>query len=261
MPLGDFLVAYLRRAGVTHIFGLPGDLVLGLFHRFGETRGLEIVTFSHEPAVGFAADVHHQVKDVEAQCRIFAEVTCDARILARPETAAQEVHEAVARILTESRPGYLEIHRDMVGVEVPVPKEIREWDGRVPARRSDKRKLGEAVADTAARLRAAKRPVVIAGVEVFRDRAETALRKLADRLGAPVVTTMLGKGAFPMDHPLYMGTYVGPLSPPAIQQRVRDADIVLSLGAELTDMNLGASRPQIKRETSPATSCRECAGA
>ena len=34
MALGDFLVAYLRRAGVTHIFGLPGDLVLGLFDRF-----------------------------------------------------------------------------------------------------------------------------------------------------------------------------------------------------------------------------------
>ena len=35
MLLGDFLVAYLRRAGVEHIFGLPGDLVLGLFHHFG----------------------------------------------------------------------------------------------------------------------------------------------------------------------------------------------------------------------------------
>lgn len=56
MALGDFLVAYLRRAGVTHLFGLPGDLVLGLFHRFGRERALDIVTFSHEPTVGFAAD-------------------------------------------------------------------------------------------------------------------------------------------------------------------------------------------------------------
>ncbi|HSJ96742.1 MAG TPA: thiamine pyrophosphate-binding protein, partial [Myxococcota bacterium] len=54
MALGDFLVAYLRRAGVTHLFGLPGDLVLALFHRFGRERALEIVTFSHEPTVGFA---------------------------------------------------------------------------------------------------------------------------------------------------------------------------------------------------------------
>jgi indolepyruvate decarboxylase len=56
MKLGDFLVAYLTRAGVRHVFGLPGDLVLGLFHRFGAARGLEIVTLSHEPSVGFAAD-------------------------------------------------------------------------------------------------------------------------------------------------------------------------------------------------------------
>ena len=56
MPLGDFLVAYLARAGVKHIFGLPGDLVLGLFHRFGRARELEIITLSHEPGVGFAAD-------------------------------------------------------------------------------------------------------------------------------------------------------------------------------------------------------------
>ena len=38
MPLGDFLVAYLNRLGVRHIFGLPGDLVLGLFHRFGRAK-------------------------------------------------------------------------------------------------------------------------------------------------------------------------------------------------------------------------------
>ena len=44
-----------RPLGVEEIFGLPGDLVLGLFQRFGRARGLEIVTFSHEPAVGFAA--------------------------------------------------------------------------------------------------------------------------------------------------------------------------------------------------------------
>ena len=61
MALGDFLVAYLQRAGVSHIFGLPGDLALGLYHRFGAARGIEIVSFSHEPAVGFAAGVERLI--------------------------------------------------------------------------------------------------------------------------------------------------------------------------------------------------------
>ena len=303
MPLGDFLVAYLNRAGVTHIFGLPGDLVLGLFHRFGRDRGLEIVTLSHEPAVGFAADgyarstrrlgvvcvtygagghnvvnpvagayaeqvpllvvsggpgeaeaqiagIHHQAKDIEGQCRIFSEVTCDARILRHPEQVAVAVHEVVGRIQSELRPGYLEIHRDLVGTEIPVPKEIRDWDGSFERPVSDKRKLREAVADTVERLHQAKRPVLIGGVELFREQAEKGFRKLAEKLGAPVVTTVLAKGVFPMDHPLHMGIHIGPFSPKPIEKRVRDADLVLALGNQLTDMNLGAARPQVKRERS-----------
>lgn len=301
MRLGDFLVAYLRRAGVTHLFGLPGDLVLGLFHRFG--RDLEIVTFSHEPAVGFAADgyarstrrlgvacvtygagghnvvnavagayaeqvpllvvsggpgeaeqklsgIHHQVKDVESQCRIFREVTCAARILRHPERAAQEIHEVVSAIAAEHRPGYLEIHRDLVDAPIPVPAEILAWDGRFPRPHSDARKLAEAVAETVARLRAARRPLLIGGLELYREAAERSFLRLAETLGVAVVTTVDAKGVFPMDHPLHMGIHVGPFSPPAIERRVRGADLVLALGTLLTDMNLGASRPQVRRERS-----------
>ena len=303
MPLGDFLVAYLRRAGVTHLFGLPGDLVLALFHRFGRERALEIVTFSHEPTVGFAADgyarstrrlgvlcvtygagghnvlnpvagayaeqvpllvvsggpgeaeqklsgIHHQAKDVEGQWRMFREVTCAARILRHPERAAEEVHAVVRTILEEHRPGYLEIHRDMVDVEIPVPKAIRDWEGRFAPPASDRRKLAEAVADTRARLVAARRPVLIGGIELYRDGAEREFQRLAEQLGAPVVTTVDAKGLFPMDHPLHMGIHMGPFSPPAIERRVRDADLVLALGTVLTDMNLGASKPQVRRDRS-----------
>lgn len=303
MKLGDFLVAYLKRAGVTHIFGLPGDLVLGLFHRFGSDRALDIVTLSHEPSVGFAADgyarstrrlgvvcvtygaggyncvnpvagayaeqvpllvvsggpgeveqrlsgIHHQAKDIEGQCRVFAEVTCEARILRHPETAAEEVHGLVRRILTELRPGYLEIHRDQVDAVIPVPREIQDWSGSFPGALSDGRKLGEAVAETAARIRSARRPVLIAGLELYRERAEKAFRRLAEKLRVPVVTTIDAKGVFPMDHPLHMGIYQGPFSAPAIGRRVREADLVLALGTVLTDMNLGAAKPEVKRERS-----------
>ena len=303
MALGDFLVAYLRRAGVSHIFGLPGDLVLSLFHRFGEARGLEIITFSHEPAVGFAADgyarstrrlgvvcvtygagghnivnpiagayaekvpllvvsggpgeaeqkvagIHHQVKDVESQCRILAEVTCTARILREPELAARQVHEVVRQIMSEHRPGYLEIHRDAVDVPIAVPRELIDWDGSFPGPGSDRRKLTEAVSDTAERLRAARRPILIGGVELFRERAERSFLSLSEKLGAPVVTTVLAKGVFPMDHPLHMGIHMGPFSPKPIQERVRKADLVLALGTQLTDINLGAAKPQVSRDRS-----------
>ena len=303
MALGDFLVAYLKRAGVRHIFGLPGDLVLGLFHRFGADRDLEIETFSHEPTVGYAADgytrstrrlgvvcvtygagghnivnavagayaeqipllvvsggpgeaeqrlggIHHQAKHVGGQLAIFEEITCESRLIVHPERAAEEIHALVGRIVGENRPGYLEIHRDLVDMLIPVPEALRSWKGRFPKPRSDRRKLREAVADAASRLRSAKKPVLFAGIEIFRENAEAEFLKLAEELACPVVTTMLAKGVFPMHHPQHMGIHMGPFSPAPIARRVKEADLVLALGTQLTDMNLGASEAQVSRERS-----------
>ena len=303
MPLGDFLVAYLKRAGVTHLFGLPGDLVLGLFHRFGEDRDLAIVTFSHEPSVGFAADgyarstrrlgvvcvtwgagghnvlnpvagayaeqvpllvvsggpgdaerklsgIHHQAKDVEGQWRMFREVTVDARILRHPERAAEEVHEVVRAIMTEHRPGYLEIHRDLVDVADPdAARDPRVERRDSPPRRRTRASSREAVADTAARLRAAKRPVLIGGIEAYRDGAERDFARLAERLGVAVVTTPDAKGCVPDGPPAAHGDPHGTvLAPRRSRSACADADLVLAMGTVLTDMNLGAARPQVRRE-------------
>jgi indolepyruvate decarboxylase len=73
---------------------------------------------------------------------------------------------------------------------------------------------------------------------------------LAEKLGAPVVTTVLAKGVFPMDHPQHMGIHVGTFSAKQINQRVREADLVLALGTQLTDLNLGATKPQVDRDRS-----------
>ncbi len=293
MPLGDFLVAYLQQLGVTHLFGIPGDLVLRLFFRFAMRRGMRIVTLSHEPGVGFAADgyaratgrigvacvtygagghnmvnpvagsfaervpvlvvsggpgdrerrlgtlIHHQAKDVESQLRIYREVTCAAELLDDPRTAAERVDAVVRTVWREQRPGYLEMHRDMVDNRVPVPRALLDWDGTLHFARSDDANVAEAVRETAARLNAARRPVVSVGIETYRYKLGREVRALAEKIGAPVVTTTLSKGAFPMDHPLHLGVHMGAISPPAIARRVGRADVVLNLGGMRTDMDLG----------------------
>jgi TPP-dependent 2-oxoacid decarboxylase len=304
MQLGDFLVAYLQKIGVTHLFGIPGDLVLRLFSRLGKPRGLRIITLSHEPGVGFAADgyaratgrigvvcvtygagghnmvnpvagsfsehvpvlvisggpgederrlgtlIHHQAKAIESQFRIYQELTCAARVVDDPETAARTVDEVVRTIWREQRPGYLEIHRDMVERRIPVPHELIEWDGALHFNRSDERRVDEAVRDTTARFNAARRPLTMVGIETFRFKLQRDVRALAERMGAPVTTTVLSKGAFPMDHPLYMGVHIGPISPRPIVARVDRADLVINLGTLLTDMNLGTRPPRITRDRS-----------
>jgi TPP-dependent 2-oxoacid decarboxylase len=297
MKLGDFLVAYLRKLGVTHLFGIPGDLVINLFFKFGRPRGLKIVTLSHEPGVGFAADgyarstgrigavcvtygagghnmvnpvagsfaekvpvlvisggpgeeerklgvlIHHQAKAIESQLNIYKEVTCAAKTIDDPLRAARDIDAVIRAIWLNQQPGYLEIHRDMVEREIPVPKQIVEWDGELPHRQSDRHKLDESVRDTAERLNVARRPVVLIGIEAFRYKLGKDIVKLIERIGAPCCTSVLAKGAFPMNHPLYMGVYIGAVSPPAIRQRVEQADLILGLGMFLTDIELGGSQP------------------
>jgi len=299
MPLGDFLVAYLDKIGVRRLFGIPGDLALKLFFALGKQHNLEIITLSHEPGVGFAADgyaratgkigvvcvtygagghnmvnpvagsfservpllifsggpgeeerklgtlIHHQAREIESQHRIYQEVTCASRVLTDPRRAAGELHEVVRAVWAEQRPGYVEIHRDMVDREIEVPEEIIEWDGHLHFHESDARKVEEAAREAAAMFNAASKPVLIAGIEIHRYKVSRELVELAEKMGVPVLTTVLGKGAFPMDHPLHMGVHVGPISPPPITERMDAADFVLNLGCLRTDMNFGNRPPRI----------------
>jgi indolepyruvate decarboxylase len=187
--------------------------------------------------------IHHQAKAIESQLNIYKEVTCAAKTIDDPLRAATDIDAVIRAIWLNQQPGYLEIHRDMVEREIPVPKEIVDWDGDLPHRQSDRHKLDESVRDTAERLNAARRPVVLIGIEAFRYKLGKDIVKLVERIGAPCCTSVLAKGAFPMNHPLYMGVYIGAVSPPAIRQRVEQADLILGLGMFLTDIELGGSQP------------------
>jgi TPP-dependent 2-oxoacid decarboxylase len=304
MTLGSFLVAYLKKIGVQHVFGIPGDLALKLFFALGRKHDLQILTLSHEPGVGFAADgyaratgkigvlcvtygagghnlvnpvagsfservpilifsggpgeeerklgtlIHHQAREIESQHRIFREVTCASRVLTDPSSAAHDLHEVTAAVWAEQRPGYVEIHRDMVDREIDVPDDLIAWDGHLQLAESDGRKVAEAARETAAMFNAARHPILIAGIEIHRYKVSDDLVKLAERMGAPVCATVLGKGAFPMDHPLYLGVHVGPISPPPIVARMDAADFVLNLGCLRTDMNFGNRPPHIIQDQS-----------
>ena len=83
------------------------------------------------------------------------------------------------------------------------------------------------IADAATRLGAARRPLLIAGGGVVAAGAETELVALARRLGAPVITTVMGRGAISERDPLWHSVLPnGRASEPAI----READVVLAVG-------------------------------
>ncbi len=90
-----------------------------------------------------------------------------------------------------------------------------------------------AIAAAARLLRAAERPAVIAGGGAAG--AAGALVRLAERLGAPVITTANGKGTIPDRHPLALGARI---NLPAARAWLESCDAVLAVGTELGESDL-----------------------
>jgi acetolactate synthase-1/2/3 large subunit len=114
-------------------------------------------------------------------------------------------------------------------VEIPIDQQYRRAEVTFPDLRKDNGHGpdADAVAKVATALSGAVRPVLWAGGGVVTSGASAALTALAERLGAPVVTTTEGRGAIPEDHPLCLGALTA--SKP-VEDIVSGADVVLAVG-------------------------------
>ena len=83
-------------------------------------------------------------------------------------------------------------------------------------------------------IRAARRPLIIAGGGVLYSEAGDALARLARDSRIPVGETQAGKGSLPFDHPQNLGA-IGVTGTPGANLAARDADVVLAVGTRLGD--------------------------
>ncbi len=121
--------------------------------------------------------VHHQAKTLELQYRVFEEITCDQVRLDDAARAPALIARVLRSALDHSMPVYIELPRDMVTAPA----------ARVTAltpRPADPDALAECAGEILARLRAAKAPALMVGVETRRYRVENEVADLARRLGA-----------------------------------------------------------------------------
>jgi indolepyruvate decarboxylase len=286
------LLRALRDRGATEVFGIPGDFALPLFREIERSAALPLVTLSHEPAVGFAADaaarmrgglgvaavtygagalnlvnavasayaervplvvlsgapaaheaasgllLHHQVKTVDSQWRLFRELTADQARLADAREAPEQIARVLDTALRRSRPVYLEIPRDRAAMPIAaVPRSA------APAPDADA--VAACAEELLQRLRAARRPMLLVGVEVRRHGLEARVAELARRLGVPVATTFMGRGLLAETDAAVVGTYLGLAGDPALTERVENSDGLLLLGVIVSDTNFAVSAQRI----------------
>ena len=196
-----------------------------------------LVVISGAPGIGegsLGLKLHHQVKNLGSQFEIFRELTCDQACLDDPATAPDEIARVLDSAINLSRPVYIEFPRDLVDAacdDVPSFK---------PAI-TDSEAVAACATEIMNRLKAARRPALLAGVEVRRYGLEEKIARLARTLGLPTATSFMGRGLLAKrDCPL-VGTYMGLAGDANVSRIIEGADSLLMMGVIMSDTNFGVS--------------------
>lgn len=219
--------------------GLPGVVVTtsgpGLLNALSAAgtaycESRPMILLSPGPAIGAEfADVGtlHETKD---QLTAASSIVEWGRRVSSAEEAVAAIHDAFALFATtRPRPVYIEVPLDVLEQETELPAEQTAPRAAAPAAVPAAADLSQA----AMLLAAAQRPAILAGGGSRA--AVTELRALAERLGAPVVTTLNAKGVLDEGHQLAVGSN---LRLAAGRRVAQDADVLLIVGSKLGEAEL-----------------------
>jgi TPP-dependent 2-oxoacid decarboxylase len=232
--------AYARLNGVGGIcitYGVGGFSVFNaVAGAFAERVPLVIVSGGPRiPQSPSRVLLHHTIGDMNLQYKIYEHIMAAAVILEDPEQAPEQIDRTISACLRSRLPVYIEIPMDLVAQPCRTSGPFQA-DTFIP---SDPEALTEAVGEAVQMLAAAKNPAILAGVEVARLGLCRELEDLINYTRFPFATTILGKSLLSERHPQFMGVYFGGLGPEGVRKSVEEADVLLCLGALMTDVNLG----------------------
>jgi acetolactate synthase I/II/III large subunit len=217
------------KAGVCSATLGPGAINLLLGVADATTNSTPVVALSAQVGMQRSYKESHQSVELVP---MFAPVTKWSALMATPGAAPEMIRKAF-KLAQSERPGavYLAVPEDVE--EAPAPRALEPL--RVNTPRADD-PSAEQVRRAAQILREARNPVVLAGHGAARAGASAALIRFAQALNIPVATTFHGKGVFPDDHPLALGT-VGFMRHDYVNFGFDTADVIVAVGYELQEFN------------------------
>lgn len=211
------------RMGVMIASTGPGttNTVTGLYEAQYASSPVLVITGQAETA--FYGKGVSYVHEAENQVPMLATVT---RRVESPRQIEQ-LGDCFVRVIADMHTG----RRAPGALEIPIDlqyAEVGEQDfPALPAR--PLAPSADAIERAVGKLGAASRRVIVAGGGVIAAGAGEQLTALAEKLDAPVITTVDGRGSIPEDHPLCIGNYYGSAG---IYQAIADADVTLAIGTK-----------------------------
>ena len=233
--------AYARTRGLAAVslqFGVSTASALNAIAGAWVERS-PIVVISATPGAGMRNitdmyDVlyHHSTGDLDADRKIYENVTVKAITLSTNVGAAEQIDDLLIEAITHQRPVYIACYKEVWAQPCPPPSKL-PLKPRVV--RSPALALENAVETAWAQITAAKNPLIFAGVELLRFGLSDLLHKIIDASGFLYTTTTLGKTVLDESGKKFIGTYSDAASIDAVRTIVTESDCVLTLGTIITD--------------------------
>jgi acetolactate synthase-1/2/3 large subunit len=216
----------------------PGDMnaMNGLKNAHNDCTPLVHVSVETSPEIRGGDGIHETPPDT------YDNVVKENVLVERPAGTLVELQRAIAAARTPPKgPVRVGIPRSFLGEDVPLARPGDYPEEGVAG------VDGDAIAGAADLLAGADAPVVLAGGGVRAAGAGAELQSVADRLGAPVVTTYKGKGVIPDSHGLVAGTLSGS-APPELFDCLSSSDAMLAVGTDFDAVSTRAWSVEVPEE-------------
>lgn len=186
--------------------------------------------------------LHHTLGngDFTVFLRMSSNICQTVGVVKDASTATNEIDRCIREAYVNQRPTYLTFPSNMVDVQVPRSLLDKPLDLSVPV--NEEAEETEVVERVMELISKAKNPVILIDACCARHNCTIEAKKLIDLTQFKFAITPMAKGSKFIDenHPRFTGVYVGSLSYPKVKESVESSDLVLSLGAMLSDFNTGS---------------------
>ncbi len=184
--------------------------------------------------------LHHTLGngDFNVFHKIFDNISITSSILKDLHTAPIEIDRVIKEAFVHQRPTYLAFPSNFV--EEKVPRSLLDKPLDLELNPNDIESESEVVSNILEMISKASNPIVLVDACASRHHVIDEVHKLIEVSQFPVFVTPMGKGTVNEHDPRFGGVYVGSLSSLEIREAVESSDLILSVGAILSDYNTGA---------------------
>ncbi|OBA24198.1 pyruvate decarboxylase [Metschnikowia bicuspidata var. bicuspidata NRRL YB-4993] len=209
--------AYAEHVGLLHVVGVPSI-----------SSQAKQLLLHHTLGNGDFTVFHRMSNNISQTTSFISDIS----------SAPAEIDRCIREAYVHQRPVYLGLPANLVDLNVPASLLHTPID--LSLKPNDADAQAEVIETVLKLIELASNPVILVDACASRHSCKKEVEQLVRKTNFPVFTTPMGKSSVNESDPRFGGVYVGSLSEPTVKEAVESADLVLSVGAMLSDFNTGS---------------------